>query len=100
MMMILSIFFTLMFLFKRDFFYLILSAISIITLLTLFIPHEKVCVSQGTALYLLPTATSTMSTHIESQIQTSLLAEHGLYSKIEYKKGIIGWIKNENICED
>jgi len=97
-MMILSIFFTLMFLFKRDFLYLILAAISIISLLTLFIPHEKVCVSQGTALYLLPTATSTISTYIDKELKTSLLATREAYSKIAYKKSIIGWIKNENIC--
>ncbi|MDQ7084606.1 MAG: hypothetical protein Q9M36_06605 [Sulfurovum sp.] len=100
MMMILSVFFTIMFLLKRDFFYLIFSAISIITFLTLFIPHKEICVSQGSPLYLLPTQSSSISTYVDKTFQTSLLAEREPYTKIEYKKGIIGWIKNENICKD
>jgi len=26
--------------------------------------------------------------------------ERGEFKKVEYKKGIIGWIKNEDICEN
>ena len=93
-------FFLLMFLFKRDFFYLVLTVISIITLLTLYIPHKKICISQGAPLYILPTATSTTSTVIGEKTQTSLLGTHEDYYKIEYKEGIIGWIKNENTCNN
>jgi len=96
----LSGFFILMFLFKRDFFYLVLTVIFIITLLTLYIPHKKICVQEGTALYILPMSTSTISTKIESQLETPLLGERNNYKKIEYKEGIIGWIKNENICHN
>jgi len=97
-LMTLAGFFFLMFLFRRDFFYLVLTVISVITLLTLYIPHKKICVSQGTPLYILPTATSTISTKIDEQIETSLLGNREGYHKIEYKEGIIGWIKNENTC--
>jgi len=98
--MILVLFFLLMFLFKRDFFYLILGVISLITLLTFYIPHKKICVQQGALLYILPTHTSTVSTSIKEEIKVMLLASHKDFSKIEYKKGIIGWIKNENLCEN
>jgi hypothetical protein len=93
-------FFSLMFLIKRDFFYLILAVISLITLLTLYIPHEKICVKQGSPLFILPTETSTMSTKIDNELNTMLLGEHGDYKKIEYQKGVIGWIKNEDICKN
>lgn len=96
----LSVFFLLMFLFKRDFFYLVLTVISFITLLTLFIPHEKVCVKQGAPLYILPTKTSTVSTYIDKHFETIILSERDPYIKIEYKEGIVGWIKNEDICEN
>jgi hypothetical protein len=43
-------FFFLMFLIKRDFFYLVLAVVSFITLLTLYIPHKKICVKQGAPL--------------------------------------------------
>ena len=98
--MILVLFFLLMFLFKRDFFYLVLGVVSLITLLTFYIPHEKICVKQGAPLYLIPTQTSTMSTKLDQELNTMILGERDQFIKIEYKKGIIGWIRNEDLCEN
>jgi len=98
--MTLTGFFLLMFLFKRDFFYLVLGVISLITLLTLYIPHKKICIKQGAPILILPTETSTMSTKVDEEYETVLLGEHADYKKIEYKSGLIGWIKNEDICEN
>ena len=95
-----SVFFLIMFLWKRDFFYLILGVISLITLLTFYIPHKKICVKQGAPLYIIPTDTSTIGTRIDNQLDTMLLGTRGEYNKVEYKKGIIGWIKNEDICDN
>jgi len=93
-------FFLLMFLVKRDFFYLILSTVAFITLLTLYIPHKKICIKQGSPLFVLPTETSTMSTKVDEKFTTSLLGEHGEYKKVEYQNGIIGWIKDEDVCKN
>lgn len=93
-------FFIVMFLWKRDFFYLILGVISVITLLTFYIPHKKICVKQGSPLYILPTATSTVGTRVENRLQTMLLGERDDFKKIEYKQGIIGWVKNEDLCKN
>ena len=98
--MILVLFFFLMFLFKRDFFYLVLGIVSLITLLTFYIPHEKICVKQGAPLYLIPTQTSTVSTKLDQELNTMILGERDEFIKIEYKQGIIGWIKNEDLCEN
>ncbi len=98
--MILVLFFFLMFLFKRDFFYLVLGVVSLITLLTFYIPHEKICIKQGAPLYLIPTQTSTMSTKLDQELNTMILGERDEFIKIEYKNGIIGWIKNEDLCEN
>jgi len=95
-----SLFFFFMFIWRRDFLYLILGVISIITLLTFYIPHKKICVKQGAPLYIIPTETSTIGTRIEANLDTMLLGERGKFKKIEYKKGIIGWIKNEDICNN
>jgi len=95
----LSLFFMLMFLWKRDFFYLVLGVISLITLMTFYIPHKKICVKQGAPLYILPTQTSTVSTHVADRFTTMLLGEHGEFKKIELKQGVIGWIKDEDICK-
>jgi len=99
-LMAFSIFFIIMFIWKRDFLYLVLGVVSIITLLTFYIPHKKICVKQGAPLYILPTETSTIGTNIVNKLDTMILTEHGEYTKIEYKKGIIGWIKDEDICDD
>lgn len=93
-------FFFIMFLFKRDFFYLVLGTVSLITLLTFYIPHKKICVKQGASLYILPTQTSTISTKIDQKLDTMLLGEREGFKKVEYKEGIIGWVKNEDLCED
>lgn len=93
-------FFFIMFLFKRDFFYLVFGVVSFITLLTFYIPHKKICVKQGASLYILPTNTSTISTKIDQDIDTMLLGERGGFKKVEYKEGIIGWIKNEDLCDN
>ncbi|HSR74717.1 MAG TPA: hypothetical protein VLL31_07730 [Sulfurovum sp.] len=93
-------FFLIMFLFKRDFFYLVLAVVSLITLLTFYIPHKKICVKQGASLYILPTKTSTISTKIDQRLDTMLLGEREGYKKVEYKQGIIGWVKNEDLCEN
>jgi len=93
-------FFSLMFLIKRDFFYLVLAVVSLITLLTLYIPHKKICIKQEAPLFILPTETSTISTKIDNKLNTILLGKHGDYKKVEYQEGVIGWIKNEDICEN
>jgi len=96
----LVLFFLLMFLFKRDFFYLVLGVVSLITLLTFYIPHKQICVKQGAPLYILPTQTSTISTNTDQEFEAMLLGERGEFKKVEYKEEIIGWIKNEDLCEN
>ena len=93
-------FFFIMFLWRRDFFYLVLGVVSLITLLTLFIPHKKICVKQGAPLYILPTQTSTIGTKVDQKFETMLLGQHGAFWKVEYKQGIIGWIRDEDLCEN
>ena len=93
-------FFFLMFLLHRDFFYLVLGVVSLITLLTFYIPHKKICVKQGAPLYILPTETSGISTRLTEKSETSLLNRRNEFNKIEYKNGIIGWVKDEDLCKN
>lgn len=93
-------FFFIMFLFRRDFFYLVFGVVSLITLLTFYIPHKKICVKQGAPLYILPTQTSTVSTKIDQELDTMLLSEREDFKKVEYKEGIIGWVRNEDLCDN
>ncbi len=91
--------FLIMFILKKDFFYLILVTIIFITFFSLYTPHKRVCVKQGSALYILPTTTSTISTRVDEKLDKILLGKHEKFYKIEYRDGVIGWIKNEDICK-
>ncbi len=96
----LSLFFLLMFFSSRDFFYLILLFITLAVLVTFYLPLKKVCVEEGAPLYILPIPGSTVGMHIEERTKVPLLHRYKNYDKIEYKHGITGWIKDEDLCKD
>ncbi len=95
-----AIFFFLLFLWKKDFFYLILVVLSVVTLLTFYSPKKEICIKQGAALYILPTYTSQISTKVDNDFTAALLGVRAEFNKIEYKNGIIGWVKNEDLCKN
>ena len=90
--------FLLLFLWKRDFFYLILSLIASLALIKFYIPLSKICVRSGAPLYIIPTYNSTIIGYTDKRLTTTELFKRGEYHKIEYKNGIIGWVKDEDIC--
>ena len=96
----LAILFLLLFLWKRDFFYLILSVISAAILLTFYTALTKVCIKEGSPLYIVPSSNSTTSIHIDRRFTTAKLAERNEFVKVEYKNGIVGWIKHEDLCKN
>lgn len=100
MLLGLIILFVLLFVWKRDFFYLILAVITAAVLLTFYTPLATVCVKEGSPLYIIPTSNSTTSIYIDTKYKTTKLAQRNEFVKIEYKNRTVGWIKNEDLCED
>ena len=96
----LTVLFLLLFLWKKDFFYLIIAVISAAILLTFYTALSTVCIKAGSPLYIVPTQTSTTSIHIDTQFKTTKLAEHNNFVKIKNTNGTIGWIKNEDLCKN
>ena len=96
----LIIIFFVLFLFKRDIFYFILMMVSVAILSIFYMPKDKICVSQGTQLYILPTNGSRVCSTTDEEFTTDVLGERAKFYKIEYSNGVIGWIKDENICKD
>ena len=94
------ILFVLLFLWKRDFFYLIMAVIAAAILLTFYTALATVCVKEGSPLYIVPTSNSTTSIHIDTRYKTTKLAQRNEFVKIEYKNGTVGWIKHEDLCDD
>ena len=96
----LTVLFLVLFLVYRDLFYLALGAVAFITLLTFYVPHKRICIEEGAPLYILPTENADISMRIPEKFETSLLGTRRDYNKIEYKKGIVGWVKNEDLCKN
>ena len=94
------IIFLLLFIWKRDFFYLIIGVIASVALLTFYTPLKKICIKSGSPLYIIPTYNSTISVYTDQKFTTIELYKRGEYHKITYKNGIIGWIKDEDICKN
>jgi len=95
-----AIMFFLLFLWKRDIFYIMLMVVSLIILFIFYMPRDKICVSQGSSLYILPTNSSRIYATTDKKAITDLLGKRADFNKIEYTKEIIGWIKDEDICKD
>ena len=96
----LIVLFLLLFLWKRDFFYLIIGVIAAGILLTFYTPLSKICIKTGSPLYIIPTEHGSISMYTDQKVKTIELGKRGKYHKIEYKNGIIGWIKDEDICKN
>ena len=94
----LTVLFLILFLWKRDFFYLVLAVISAAILLTFYTALATVCVKEGSPLYIVPTSTSTTIVHIDKKFTTTKLAERNEFVKVKYTNGTTGWIKNEDLC--
>lgn len=95
-----TILFVLLFIWKRDLFYLIMAVVSAAVLLTFYTTLTTVCIKEGSPLYIVPTSNSTTSIHIDTRFSTTKLAERNEFVKIEYKNGVVGWIKHEDICDN
>ena len=96
----LALFFLIMLIIKRDIFYLIIFSITIYALIKFFMPHDRVCVSEGAKLYILPISNSTVGTVIDKRKELPILYRYGDYYKIEYTPGLIGWIKESDVCKN
>jgi hypothetical protein len=96
----LSVLFLVLFIWKRDFLYLSIAAVTLITLMTLYAPTKRICVAQGAPLYILPTSTSRMITTVDADYTARLLGQREHYYKVRYHDHIIGWILETDVCQD
>jgi hypothetical protein len=96
----LALFFALMFLWKRDWLYLILLIVVAFLIYIVYQPRATLCIREGSPLYILPTHNSRSSTTVTEDLHTRTLGERGTYHKINYRNGIIGWIRHEDLCQN
>ncbi len=83
--------------FKRDMIYLILSTLLIVILAYLFIPNEKILLNSGVKVYILPTSNSTVYNTLENKEIVERVYEKNGFVKIIFKNDNVGWIKKDDI---
>ncbi len=96
----LAVFFALMFGWQRDRLYLVLLILVAYALYVVYRPREMLCIQEGSPLLILPTANSRSSTTVTEEFHTPRLGQHGRFYKINYHHGIIGWIRDEDLCQN
>jgi len=99
-LLFLLLFFIALFVWQRKKRYIILALITLAFLIKTYMPHAKICVKEGVDIYVVPTTSSTISSTTQEESTLTKLGENNGYTKIEYKNGIIGWIKDEDICQN
>ncbi|WP_187648518.1 hypothetical protein [Nitrosophilus labii] len=95
-----STFFLIIALFKKSFFYLFIAFIFGGYGAYLSIPLKTVCVKENSKVSLLPTKNSTVFFITDYNFKTKRLNHTNGYTKIELPNGKIGWVKDEDLCEN
>jgi len=93
----LLVIFLLIYTFKRDMVYLIISTLLIIVLAYLFIPNEKILLNSGIKVYILPTSNSTVYKTLSNKEIVEKVYEKNGFVKIIFNNENVGWVKENDI---
>jgi hypothetical protein len=96
----LTLFFALMFAWRRDKLYLVLLVAMLYLLYVVYKPQARLCIREGSPLYILPTRNSRIGTTVSERLHTHALSRRGDFYKINYHNGTIGWIRHDDLCQD
>ncbi|KIM05056.1 MAG: hypothetical protein KN64_04570 [Sulfurovum sp. AS07-7] len=99
-LMFLLLLFIALFVLQRKKIYIVFAIIALLLLIKAYMPHAKICVKEGADMFVVPTSSSTVGGTIQEESKVTKLGENNGYTKIEYKDGVIGWIKDEDICKN
>ena len=84
----------------RGWLYPILILLATAYLLTYLIPLKSVCIKEGSTVYLLPTERSTPFMRLQSDTTAKEMHHNRDYTKVQLPNNRIGWVKNEDLCEN
>ncbi|WP_456450617.1 hypothetical protein [Hydrogenimonas sp.] len=84
----------------RGWLYPILIGLATAYLLTYLIPLKSVCIRPGSTVYLLPTPQSTPFTTLPERTTAKEMHKNRDYTKVQLPNNRIGWVKNEDICQN
>ncbi|WP_281950920.1 hypothetical protein [Nitrosophilus kaiyonis] len=95
-----AVIFLIIAIFKKSIFSILIALLFAGYATYLAIPLEEVCVKQDSEVRLLPTKNSTIFYKTDANFKTKKLNQVNGYIKIELPNGKIGWVKDENICQN
>jgi len=77
---------------------LILIIIPLVYIIYLAIPQEKICIKEGTQIYLLPIENSTVFETAQTQYYLTKEGQVQNFLKVKLANNKIGWVKYEDTC--
>ncbi|WP_457749900.1 hypothetical protein [Sulfurimonas sp.] len=83
---------------RRKYLYLVFIILPLIYIINLAIPQKRICIKEGTAIYLLPVENSTIFETTQTQYHLTKEGEVQNFIKVKLTNNKIGWVKNEDTC--
>ncbi len=87
-------------LWRKKYIYLIFIIIPLVYIAYLAIPEQEICIKEGTQIRLLPVENGTIFETTESPIRLLKEGEVKNFIKVQLLNERIGWVKNEDICQN
>jgi len=85
---------------RRKKFYLLIAIIPLFFIAKLAVPIKHVCISADSNIYLLPMKNGTVFEKVPFRFTTEELGSSQGFRKIRMQNKQIGWVKDENLCQD
>lgn len=88
-----------LFYWRRQKWYLYLSALPMFYLIFVFLPNEDVCIKKGSPIYLLPIKNGTVFEVTSEEVHLEAEKEVGDFTKV-HKDGHVGWVHKRDFCSN
>ncbi len=89
-----------LFIYRRKKLYLLIVILPLFFIAKLSVPIKHVCVKEDSNIYLLPMKNGTIFEKVPFRFKTESLGEAENFTKIRMQNNQIGWVQDENLCQD
>ena len=89
-----------LFIYRRNKFYLLIVILPLFFIAKLSVPIKHVCVKEDSNIYLLPMKNGTIFEKVPYRFTTESLGQAEDFTKIRMQNNQIGWVQDENLCQD
>ncbi len=89
-----------LFILRRRKFYLVIFILPLFYIAKLSVPTQHVCIREDSNIYLLPMKNGTIFEQVPYRFTTEVLGKSKDFTKIRMKNKQIGWVKDEDLCQN